>query len=449
MKKLWQKNTNSNKLVDEYCFGEGVTLDNNLIEEDVYGSIAHAHALVKLKIITQGELLKLKKVLTEILSLKNKGIFVVEQGDEDIHTKIENYLVEKLGDLGKKIHTGRSRNDQVLVDLRLYSKKQLLSTVVSMNQLIDTFIGFAQKHEFIPMPGYTHMQKAMPSSIGMWAGSFAESLLDDLKMLTTAYELNDQCPLGTGAAYGISFPIDRALISELLGFSKVQNNSLYTQVSRSKIQLAIMQSLIQVMLTLSRFAQDMLLFTTSEFNFFSTSPELCTGSSIMPQKKNLDIMEFVRAKTHVTVGYGQIIASISAGLPSGYNADMGETKGYFMKSFEIALKSIEVVKLLVHSMKPNKNVLQKAMTSELYATHAAYGLVKKGMPFRKAYQTIGKSLNSIPKYDPMRVMKESKHIGGTGNLNIQKLQKQISALNKVWKQKHRQYQKIISLLTHY
>lgn len=433
MKKLWEKNIGSHKLVDEYCFGEGVLLDNNLVEEDVSGSIAHAYALKKLGIIDQMELQKLVKTFHEILKLHAQGKFIVQKGDEDVHTKIENYLTEKLGDVGKKIQTARSRNDQVLVDLRLYAKKQLIYVFQSMQKAINSFIEFAEKYEFVPMPGYTHMQKAMPSSVGMWAGSFAESLLDDLKILKTAYELNDQSPLGTGAAYGLPIPIDRKLTAKLLGFSKVQNSSLYTQVSRSKIQLVIIHSLVQVMLTLSRFAQDVLLFTTSEFNFFTISPQLCTGSSIMPQKKNLDVMEYLRAKTHVVIGYEQIVASISSGLPSGYNADMGETKGFFMKSFEITKQSLEVVMRLVSKMKPNIHILEKAMTKELYATHATYELVKKGIPFRKAYQTVGKSLQTIPHYDSVNVLKSSRHIGGTGKLNLLRLKKQSKLLIKLLK----------------
>lgn len=268
MKKLWQKGSqNSSKIVEDYCFSDGVVLDNNLVSHDVYGSIAHAHALQKLKIITNQELEKLTQCLREILALNEKGEFTVIPSDEDVHTKVENHLTEKLGELGKKIHTGRSRNDQVLVDLRLYAKENLFNVANKTINLIQTYVDFAKKYEFVPMPGYTHMQKAMPSSIGMWGGSFAESLLDDLKFLTSAYELNDQSPLGSGAAYGLSLSIDRALTSELLGFAKVQNNSLYSQVSRPKVQLAVMQSLVQIMLTLSRFAQDLLLFTTSEFNF--------------------------------------------------------------------------------------------------------------------------------------------------------------------------------------
>lgn len=446
MKKLWEKDIKANKQVEHYCFSEGVVLDNNLIKEDVYGSIAHAQALKKLKIITDDETKKLTETLKEILKLVEAGKFVVGKDDEDVHTKVENYLTKKLGETGKKIHTARSRNDQIAVDLRLYTKKQLLDTASSIKRLIEVFISFAQKYEFVPMPGYTHMQKAMPSSVGMWMGSFAESLLDDYKILQTTYELNDQCPLGAGASYGVSLPIDRELTAKYLGFSKVLNNSLYAVSSRSKSHTVVMQALVQVMLTLSRFAQDMLLFTTSEFNFFSVNEKLCTGSSIMPQKKNLDIMEFLRAKTYVVIGYEQIVSSITAGLPSGYNADFSETKEPFMKSFKIVENSLEIVKLVTKSMKPNIKVLEKSMTSELYATHAAYELVKKGMPFREAYVKIGKSLNKLPQYNTMEVLKTSKHIGGTGNLGLEKKEKELQKQKEFWDKEKEKFEKTINSL---
>lgn len=447
MKKLWQKDEkNGSKLVEDYCFSDGVVLDNNLVIHDVYGSIAHAHALEKLKIITNQELEKLIRCLKEIIILNKKGGFIVTGGDEDVHTKVENYLTEKIGDLGKKIHTARSRNDQIAVDMRLYTKEELLNIAVLINKLINTYLKFAKKYEFVPMPGYTHMQKAMPSSIGMWIGSFVESLMDDLKILQTTYELNDQCPLGAGAAYGLSLPIDRELTATLLGFSKVLNNSLYAVLARAKSHTVVVQSLTQVMLTLSRFAQDMLLFTTSEFNFFQVDPRLCTGSSIMPQKKNLDAMEFLRAKTHVVIGYEQMVNSISAGLPSGYNADFSETKGPLMKSIGIIKESLMVVDLLINSMKPNIEILKNAMTKELYATHAAYELVKKGMPFREAYVKIGSSLNKLPQYDSQEVLKLSTHIGGTGNLGIKKIQKEFSKQENYWKKEKKKYISVINKL---
>ncbi|MBI4973950.1 argininosuccinate lyase [Candidatus Roizmanbacteria bacterium] len=447
MKKLWQKDEkDSSKLVEDYCFSDGVALDNNLVNHDVYGSIAHTCALAKLKIITNLELEKLVKCLKEIIDLNKKGKFIVTGGDEDVHTKVEKYLTEKLGDLGKKIHTARSRNDQIAVDMRLYTKEELLNIAVLINKLTDTYLHFAEKYEFIPMPGYTHMQKAMPSSIGMWIGSFVESLMDDSKMLQTTYELNDQCPLGAGAAYGLSLPIDRELTAGLLGFSKVLNNSLYAILSRAKSHTVVMQSLVQVMLTLSRFAQDMLLFTTSEFNFFKVDSQLCTGSSIMPQKKNLDIMEFLRAKTHVVIGYEQMVNSISAGLPSGYNADFSETKGPLMKSIGIVKESLKVVDLLINSIKPNIEILSNSMTKELYATHAAYELVKKGIPFREAYVKIGTSLDELPQYNSQEILKMSTHTGGTGNLGLKKIQKDFSKQENYWLKEKKKYMSVINKL---
>jgi len=419
MKKLWnQSKLESNKIVEEYCFKEGVGLDNSLVLYDVYGSIAHAKMLEKIGILNKKELNKLKKTLIEIIDLYKNSKFVITQEDEDIHTKIENYLTEKLGGLGQKIHTGRSRNDQVLVALRLYSKEKLLNMNVSINRLIDTFIKFAKIYEFVPMPGYTHMQKAMPSSAGMWAGSFAEQLQDQLQILKSVYKLNDQSPLGSGAAYGVSLPLDRELTAKLLGFSKVQNNSLYCQISRPTIQLTIVQSLVQIMLCCSRFAQDLLLFTTGEFNFFEADPSLCTGSSIMPQKNNLDLMEYVRAKTHSVIANQQLLSTITAGLPSGYNGDFGQTKKPFFESFEITFQTIEVLILTLKSIKTNIKVLIKSCTPEIYATHFAYELVQKGVPFRKAYLDVKQKLEKIKAPDPVIFLKKSNHSGGTNNLKL-------------------------------
>jgi len=269
MQKLWQKNYSQDKFVEAYCFEDTIALDNHLISQDALGSIAHAKMLEAMGILSTTEFTQLRQGLLEIIALAKNGKFVVQSGDEDVHTKIENHLITTLGDVGKKLHTGRSRNDQVLVDLRLYTKDNVFALADQCIALIQGFIQFAIKHEFVLMPGYTHMQKAMPSSIGMWAGSFAESLLDDLDILKCALKINDQSPLGSGAAYGVSLPINRELTAKLLGFEKVQNNSLYAQVSRGKSHFIVLHALSQIMLTLSRFAEDILLFTTSEFNFFS------------------------------------------------------------------------------------------------------------------------------------------------------------------------------------
>lgn len=290
------------------------------------------------------------------------------------------------------------------------------------------------------------MQKAMPSSIGMWAGSFAEQLLDQLKILKSVYVLNDQSPLGSGAAYGVSLLIDRELTSKLLGFSKVQNNSLYCQASRVTIQLSIIQLLVQIMLSASRFAQDLLLFTTSEFNFFEVDESICTGSSIMPQKKNLDLMEYVRAKTHTVIAYQQLMSSIMVYLPSGYNADFGQTKGPFMESFSITTQTLDVLNFTLKSIKPNTDNLIKSCAPEIYAAHFAYKLVKKGLPFRKAYLKIKNGLEKISPPDPVSFLKLSNHSGGTNNLKLDSIQKESNEQKNYWKNIKQKYESVINLL---
>lgn len=447
MKKLWN-NTNKklNEIIVEYCFGEGALLDNFLVACDVYGSIAHVKMLSQIGIINNNEYKKLKTSLNEIINLYKKGDFTVTKEDEDIHTKIENYLTEKLGDLGKKIHTGRSRNDQVLVDLRLFAKEQLLNLSQITIKTALEFVKFGQKYEFIPMPGYTHMQKAMPSSVGMWLGSFAEQLLDQVQIIKITYKLNDQSPLGSGAAYGVSLPIDRESTAKTLGFSKVQNNSLYCQISRVTIELSIMQLLVQLMLCACRFAQDILLFTTSEFNFFNINESICTGSSIMPQKKNLDLMEYVRAKTQTIIANQQMMSSLITGLPSGYNADFGQTKGPFIESFFTTIKTLKVLILTLKSIKPNYANLVKSCTAEIYTTHLAYQYVKKGYPFRDAYLKVKKMLGELPKFDPVTFLKVSKHTGGTANLNLSSIKKELQDHQKEWELLNKKYLKIVSLL---
>jgi argininosuccinate lyase len=447
MKKLWsEEGKKLNKFVDEYCFSAGIEWDNSLVIYDVIGSIAHGKMLEKIGIITKDEFKKIKKCLIEIIYLHKNNQFKISEGDEDVHTKIENFITEKLGDLGKNIHTGRSRNDQVLVDLRIYSKEKIIDLATTINQLIVVFVGFAKKYEFIPMPGYTHMQKAMPSSVGMWAGSFGEQLLDQLKLLEVVYKLNDQSPLGSGAAYGVSLPIDRELTAKLLGFSKVQNNSLYCQASRVTIQLSIIQLLVQIMLCASRFAQDLLLFTTSEFDFFEVDESICTGSSIMPQKKNLDLMELVRAKTHAIIAHQQSMASTTVSLPSGYNADFGQTKGSFMESFNITLQTLEALNITLKSLKPNVKNLINNCSPEIYATHYAYKLVKKNVPFREAYLKIKNNLNKITSPDPVLFLKLSNHSGGTNNLKLDLIRKETNEQKKYWENIKQKYKKVISLL---
>lgn len=446
MKKLWEKNYSMDKFAEEYCFGRSVVYDTRLVVVDALGSIAHAQMLTKIGILTEAEFGALKKELLTIIKLSEKGEYIVHAEDEDVHTKIENNLTEKVGEPAKKIHTARSRNDQVVLDLRLYAKEEMFALSEELLDLITAFQKLGIKHEFVPMPGYTHTQKAMPSSVGMWMGSFADNLLDDMELLKSAFIITDQSPLGAAASYGVSLPIDRELTARLLGFAKVQNNTLATQSSRIKFQLAIMHGLTQTMLTLSRFAQDMLTFTTSEYNFFTVDERLCTGSSIMPQKKNLDVMEVLRARTHAVIGYEQMAANTLAGLPSGYNSDFGETKEYFMQALDTTRESIHICMLVLKSMQPNKEVLAKACTPDLFATHEALLLVQKGLPFREAYKKVGLALDEVPNYDPIKILIASNHIGGPGNLGLEKILKAIKAELDWWKAKEEHYRDAIKAL---
>ncbi len=447
MKKLWtDTGTKLNKLIENYCFAEGVELDNYLTKYDVYASIAHASMLCKIGIIDKNEFDQLKKLLLGILKLGNKDQFIIKIEDEDVHTKIESYLSDKLGDLGKKIHTGRSRNDQVLVDLRLYTKEQLFSIADLLIETAGQFLLYAKKYEFIPMPGYTHMQKAMPSSVGMWLGSFAEQIIDILDLLKASFELNDQSPLGSGAAYGVSLPIDREMTAKLLGFKKVQSNSLYSQISRPTFHLALMHNLGQIMLAMSRFANDLLLFTTSEFDFFDVDENICTGSSIMPQKKNLDLLEYVRAKSNKVLSASMTVGVMTAALPSGYNGDFGETKGPFIESINTVKDTLKMLPVILSSIKPKTEILEKACSKEIYATHFAYEKVKKGTPFRSAYLETKKQLDQIPLPDIKKFLTISNHTGGTGNLLLKESKKYLYSKQNFWNNAKKQYREVINSL---
>ena len=447
MKKLWQKNNiEYNKTLEKFLTGEDLLLDQKLVAFDIYGSLAHGAMLKKISILTAPEYKTIKKHLLGIISLYEKGQFVLQFGDEDVHTKIENYLTEKTGDIGKKIHTGRSRNDQILVDLRLYTKSSMLAIWEESLLLLEVFLDKAQEYGDIPMPGYTHMQKAMPSSVGMWLGAYIEGFLDSLKVFKTAYDLNNQSPLGSGAGYGVPLPLDREYTASLLGFEKVQDNSLYTQNSRGKIESVVVFALLQVMFDISRFASDVLLFTTSEFDYFSVSDEVTSGSSIMPQKKNVDIAELLRSKIHVLEGNLLQIIGITSNLPSGYNRDLQDMKKPYMESLELTKDSIEIAKLLLQSITPKKDNLLKAMTSELYATQVAYELVQSGMPFRDAYLKVGKNLSNIDTASFRKNKTNNPSIGSVINAQLEKDVKVIKKEKEIQQHEKSHYKEVIKKL---
>lgn len=448
MNKLWNKTHQKfNKIVEEFETKDDLVFDNYMVEADVYGSFAHALMLSSINVLTKSELDNIKKGLLKVLELHKKGKFNLEFGEEDVHTKIENFLTQIIGEAGKKIHTGRSRNDQILLDTRIYTKSELLKIWGSVLNLTSIMVSLSEKYSDIPMPGYTHMQKAMPSSVGMWFGAFAESLTDDIKLLQTAFDLNNQSPLGSGAGYGVSLNLDRKLVADFLGFKKVQANSLYCQNSRGKIESTVAFSLLQIIFDISKFASDVLLFTTSEFNFFEVDESLFTGSSIMPHKRNVDIAELLRSKVNIMLGYFIQVFTTVVNLPSGYNRDFQDIKRPFIESINLTKNVINIAEILVRNIKPKKDVLIRSMTPELYTVHTAYQMVGDGVPFREAYRKIEDSLGDIPPFDPHEVIKMSKHIGGTANLQSKTIRKEISKSKKIFLKESRDYSKVISNFT--
>ncbi len=447
MTKLWQKGYSVHSLVEQYEAGQNSKLDMRLIRHDVWGSLAHAAMLHAIEILTADEHKALKESLCTILQMEATDNFIIQPSDEDVHTSIENYLAAKTGDAGKKIHMARSRNDQVLVDTRLYAKEQLHLIVSKLFALCEALLTFAQQTIDIPMPGYTHMRRAMLSSVGLWAASFAEALLDDEQLLAAAYAVNDQSPLGSAAGYGVPLPIDRQLVADLLGFAHVQNNVMYVQSSRGKIEAAIVQSLTQIMLDLSKLAQDMLLFTTVEYGFLQVSQEVCTGSSIMPQKRNLDVMELVRARAQTMLALQQQILGITIGLPSGYNMDYQETKRPFMEALDLAQESLDICTLVINNVQVNSEQVMAACTFELFATDRAYELATSThMPFRDAYRLVGAEVlaqldHHHDHHTPFPVENQAQlvgrlkarcHLGGAGNPGFEQAHQRLEQAKQRW-----------------
>jgi argininosuccinate lyase len=385
--------------------------------------------LAKIGVLTRNEFQRLKRELKNVIALDQAGKFVLTVEDEDVHTRIENHLTGKLGALGEKIHAARSRNDQVLADLRFYTKEQLLAIEGALLELGGALLAFAREHEATPMPGYTHLQRAMPSSVATWAASFTEALLDDLVVLKAAYELNDQCPLGSAAGYGVPLAVDRGFTSKLLGFSKVQNNVLYVQSSRGKISAAVIAALSQVMLDLARMANDLIVFSTAEFSFFSLPREMCTGSSIMPQKKNPDVLELIRARASIVQANLMQVIQITQSLGSGYYRDYQETKAPLLESLGVTKECLEIFVPLIRGLGVNEERLLGAFTPEIFAADAALELVEKGVPFRSAYRRVAENLGALKSRDAKESMLKKKHAGAPGNLGLEKIGRIIAMEN--------------------
>ncbi len=419
MGKLWEKTYSLDALVEAFTVSDDPVLDARLVNADCVASMAHAVMLATIDILSAVDRDSLLKELAGIIALNEQGRFPIQRTDEDVHTAIENHLVRVLGDAGKRIHTGRSRNDQVLTALRLWKRGFLIAFQAAVLRLSRRLIDFAQANEKVPMPGRTHMQIAMPSSVGLWAAAYAEELLDDEALALDAFEICDCCPLGSAASYGVPLALDRQLTSDLLGFARVQNNVLYANNSRGKYESIVLSAVEQTALTLSRLAQDLIIFSMPEFGYFKLPQELCSGSSIMPQKRNPDGLELVRARGASITGDLLAVKAALHALPSGYNRDMQETKGPFFRGCEAGLGCVRIMDLTIEKLIVNADRLQAGFTPEIFATDRALELVAEGVPFREAYRTVGKDLRSLSARDAVEAIEKRTSIGTMGNLNLQ------------------------------
>jgi argininosuccinate lyase len=430
MTKIWQKSkSKSNPIIEKYNTGDDYRMDMEIFPFDIVASSAHVEMLGSIGVLSREEVASLVNELQNILKSFNDGKIKIRVEDEDCHTVIENLLIKKLGNVGKKIHTGRSRNDQVLTAVRLYTVHMLRNIAVLNKDVVRMFIEFAENNKTTPLPGYTHTQQAMLSSFGHWSLSFAEGLLNDQEILNKAIEINNQNPLGTAAGFGVSFPLDREYTKKKLHFDKNIVNSLFAQASRGKFESLTLESLSQIMLTLSRFATDMLFFTARETGFVKVSESLTTGSSIMPQKKNLDSMELVRGNASVIFSHQLTVKNIPKGTISGYNRDLQLIKKPLIESLHITQASLEVVREFLKGIEVDKDAVKKAIKKDIFSADMANEMVEKdGISFRDAYVKVGQALDEVKDFNLEKNIRSKKSLGSPGNLDIQYYKKILKKL---------------------
>ncbi|MDD2715797.1 MAG: argininosuccinate lyase [Candidatus Wallbacteria bacterium] len=395
--RLWDKGIDPDAMVAEFTAGNDPEIDLEILQFDCQASAAHARMLKSLNIFDQVEL---DGIITELDAIRKEalaGTVTIPPEMEDCHTYVEDRLTRVLGEPGRKIHTARSRNDQVLTAVRLYEKDRLEKIRESLSILSRSLESFSRKHSDIPMPGYTHTRRAMPYSAGLWAGCFLEALADDLTIVASVAALIDRSPLGTGAGYGVPMEIDREMTARELGFAGLLENSSYAQLTRGKYEAAVLHALFQVMLDLNRMASDIILFSSAEFGFFILPEKLCTGSSIMPQKKNPDLLELVRARLHLISSCEIQVRGLISNLTSGYHRDIQLSKEPVIRAFRITLDCLAVMTKIFTEMSVDREACQKALTPEVFATARAYELVRQGIPFREAYRRVAAELNAAAK----------------------------------------------------
>lgn len=419
--KLWQKSTQVNKDVETYTVGRDRELDVYLAPFDVLGSMAHITMLESIGLLTKEELKLLLAELRNIYQIAVDGKFEIEEGIEDVHSQVELMLTRKLGDIGKKIHSGRSRNDQVLVDLKLYTRNEISKLVHTVGYLIDVLLSQSDRYKDVLMPGYTHLQIAMPSSFGLWFGAYAESLVDDLQMLLAAYKICNRNPLGSAAGYGSSFPLNRQMTTDLLGFDSMNYNVVYAQMGRGKLERIVSTAIANIAATVSKLSYDACMFTSQNFNFIKLADEYTTGSSIMPHKKNPDVFELTRAKCNKLQGVPYEINLITNNLPSGYFRDMQLTKEIFIPTFEEMNDCLSMVARMMSEVEVNEHILDDDKYLHIFSVEEVNRLVLEGMPFRDAYKKVGLDIEKGNFTHNKKV--HHTHEGSIGNLYNDKIKK--------------------------
>ena len=412
--KLWDKGFDTNALVEDYTVGNDQELDMRLARYDVQGSLAHIRMLETIGLLTAEELEVLVAGLEQIASEIEAGDFRIEPESEDIHSQVELLLTRRLGDVGKKIHSGRSRNDQVLVDLKLFLREALKEIATEVRALFDRLQELSEKHKEVLMPGYTHLQIAMPSSFGLWFGAYAETLIDDMRLLAAAYDIANQNPLGSAAGYGSSFPLNRTMTTELLGFETMHYNVVAAQMSRGKSERAAANAIAAVAATVGRMAMDLCLFMSQNFSFVKLPDSLTTGSSIMPHKKNPDVFEIMRGRCNRLQAVPNEMALMLTNLPVGYHREMQLLKDILFPATEELKRTLRMADFMLSNLQVNEQILEDEKYNYLFTVEDVNRLALEGVPFREAYRTVGMQVQR-GEYQPTREVHHT-HEGSIGNL---------------------------------
>lgn len=429
--KLWQKETSTNNLVETFTVGQDREMDLFLAAFDVLGSLAHTQMLESIGLMSSEDLQKVQQELKNIYQEIADGKFVIDEGVEDVHSQVEMLLTKRIGEAGKKIHSGRSRNDQVLVDLKLFFRSQIQEIVASTKDLFDLLISLSEEHKEKLLPGYTHLQIAMPSSFGLWFGAYAESLIDDLEMMLAAFKISNKNPLGSAAGYGSSFPLNRQMTTDLLGFDTLNYNVVYAQMGRGKTEKILAQAMSSIAATLNRMSMDACLFMNQNFGFISFPDELTTGSSIMPHKKNPDVWELIRGRTNQLQALPNQITMLTTNLPSGYHRDMQLLKETLFPAFQTLMSCLDMAKLMLQNIKIKDNILADDKYAYLFSVEEVNRLVLEGTPFREAYKKVGLDIEAGNFSTDKKVAHT--HEGSIGNLNLKEVTDMMDKLQEQFK----------------